>query len=218
MLTLDKTNVGTIYCVGRNYALHAKELNNPIPKEPVIFTKTRATLCAIAGSGSGDIELPRELGRVDHELEIVIRIGEDLYNADRDQALAAISHYGLGLDLTLREKQSELKKQGYPWDLAKNFVNACPIAPLIPFDGSVSLQNLSFAMTANDEIRQQGNSKDMLFDVLDLLTFLSAKIPLIAGDIIMTGTPEGVGPLHDGEQLCLTLEGEVVAKTVIKRS
>lgn len=213
MFTPNKTNVGTIYCVGRNYALHAKELNNPIPKEPVIFTKARSTLCPL----SGEIELPQALGRCDHELEIVVRIGKDLYNGSEDEVLAAISHYGLGLDLTLRDKQSEFKDKKYPWDLAKSFVNACPVAPLIPFENGKDLKNIDFSMTVQKSPRQQGNTADMLFDIVSLIQFISARIPLMAGDLIMTGTPEGVGPLNDGDQLSFTMDSHHVAQVSISR-
>ena len=108
--SLEPTDIGTIYCVGRNYAAHAKELNNPIPKEPVIFVKARSTACHMPCEAGGEIDLPLSLNRCDHETEIVIRLGADLTHASPEQALAAISHYGMALDLTLREKQTELKR------------------------------------------------------------------------------------------------------------
>ena len=212
-LSLTPETVGTLYCVGRNYVAHAKELNNPVPSSPVIFTKARSTVCAM----TGELTLPGALGRCDHETEVVIRIGKPLYQADEPQALSAISHIGMGLDLTLRDKQTELKQKSHPWDLAKSFINACPLAPLIPFDGSQALDKLAFSLLINGETRQQGNSADMIFNILGIITFLSAKIPLMPGDLIMTGTPEGVGPLHDGDQLELTLQGEVQAKATVVR-
>ena len=150
-LAIHQDNIGTIYCIGRNYALHAKELNNPIPKSPVIFTKVKATVCAC----EGEIALPADLGRVDHETEVVVRIGTDLFQADNKQALAAVSHYGMGLDLTLREKQTQLKEKRQPWELAKSFVNACPLTAMLPVTEDTDLADLGFSLTINGEPRQQ---------------------------------------------------------------
>lgn len=220
-ISLNPTDIGTIYCVGRNYAAHAKELNNPIPKEPVIFVKARSTVCAMpfeAGTDTrAEIELPLSLNRCDHETEIVIRLGADLSNASPKQVLAAISHYGMALDLTLREKQTELKRQSYPWDLAKSFANACPISPLIPFDSQLPLDDMAFELTINGETRQKGNSANMLFGIVDLIVFISQNIPLMAGDLVLTGTPEGVGPLNDEDQLQLSLNGQLVAQATVVR-
>ena len=215
--SLEPTDIGTIYCVGRNYAAHAKELNNPIPKEPVIFVKARSTACHMPCEAGGVIDLPLSLNRCDHETEIVIRLGADLTHASPEQALAAISHYGMALDLTLREKQTELKQQSYPWDLAKSFVNACPMSSLIPFDSLLPLDDIEFELTINGETRQKGNSANMLFGIVDLIVFISQNIPLMAGDLVLTGTPEGVGPLNDQDQLQLSLNGQLVAQAVIVR-
>ncbi|MFT4928446.1 MAG: 2-keto-4-pentenoate hydratase/2-oxohepta-3-ene-1,7-dioic acid hydratase in catechol pathway [Phenylobacterium sp.] len=209
-------DIGTIYCVGRNYAAHAKELNNPIPSEPVIFTKTRSTACAL----SGEIAIPSALNRCDHETEIAIRLGQDLFEASAEQVLAAISHYGIGLDLTLREKQTELKQKSYPWDLAKSFINATPLSGMLPFnaDKTVNLEDIDFSLSINGEIRQQGNTSNMLFSIINLTQFLSQRIPLQAGDLILTGTPEGVGPVNHNDQLVLSLNGETVAEATIVRA
>lgn len=217
----NRDNIGTIYCIGRNYAAHAKELNNPVPTEPVIFTKARATVCAL----SGEIHLPAALQRCDHETEIAIRLGSDLFAptqaggaplGERD-IIRAISHYGIALDLTLRERQSELKQQRYPWDLAKSFVNACPLSAMASFDGKMSLQNIDFSLSINGELRQHGNSSKMLFSIVEQIRFIAQKIPLMVGDIILTGTPEGVGPLHHNDQLAISLNGKALATASIVR-
>jgi 2-keto-4-pentenoate hydratase/2-oxohepta-3-ene-1,7-dioic acid hydratase in catechol pathway len=211
-ISFKANEIGTIYCVGRNYAAHAKELNNPIPKEPVIFTKARSTVCPC----DGEIALPLALTRCDHETEIIIRLKKNLIDADKAQVLDAISHYGMALDLTLRDKQTELKNKGHSWDLAKSFVNACPIAPLIPFDNQ-TLDNMAFALTINGETKQQGNTADMLFSIVDLIIFISQRIPLMAGDMILTGTPAGVGPLNAQDELQLWLNGELQSTATIIR-
>jgi 2-keto-4-pentenoate hydratase/2-oxohepta-3-ene-1,7-dioic acid hydratase in catechol pathway len=213
VMNLTPETVGTIYCIGRNYVAHAKELNNPVPSEPVIFTKTRASLCPLAG----EITLPLALKRCDHETEIAIRLGNDLFQATQAQALAAISHYGLALDLTLREKQTELKQKSYPWDLAKSFANACPLSELMPFDSQMALQDINFSLSINGDIRQQGNSADMIFSIVEQLVFISQTIPLMAGDLLLTGTPEGVGPLEDNDQLSLSLNSQMMGQATIVR-
>ena len=212
-LTLTPDDIGTIYCVGRNYAAHAHELNNPIPTEPVIFTKARSTVCPLAG----DIELPLSLGRCEHETEIAIRLGSNLYQASDEQVLAAISHYGIGLDLTLREKQTELKQNRYPWDLSKSFVNACPLSAMLPFNQQMPLDNIDFSLTINGQVRQQGNTANMLFSAVSLISFLSQRMALMAGDLILTGTPEGVGPLLHHDQLVLSMNDKTLAEATIVR-
>lgn len=212
-LIITTENVGTLFCVGRNYVAHAKELNNPVPKEPVIFCKTRSTVCPL----NDTIHLPQVLNRCDHETEIVVRVSAPLHQATAQQALDAISHYGIGLDLTLREKQTQLKQQSYPWELAKSFANACPISPLIPIDSKIDLQNIEFELTINGVSKQQGNTANMLFSIVDLVVFISQNIPLMPDDLIFTGTPEGVGPLHDGDQLVLTVNGQAMAQAHIVR-
>ena len=214
-IELAPRDIGTIYCVGRNYVAHAKELNNPVPDEPVIFTKARSSVCPLSGS----IALPQALNRCDHETEIAVRLGHDLYQTDESTIVNGISHIGMALDLTLREKQTELKQQKYPWDLAKTFTNACPLSPMLVFDhNTMALNNLEFSLHINGEIRQQGNSSDMLFSIVKLIQFLAAKIPLMAGDLILTGTPEGVGPLNHGDELVLTLQNQMMGKARIERS
>jgi 2-keto-4-pentenoate hydratase/2-oxohepta-3-ene-1,7-dioic acid hydratase in catechol pathway len=213
-IILKAGDIGTIYCVGRNYAAHAKELNNPIPKSPLIFTKTRATLCSI----EGDIQVPADLGRCDHETEIAVMLGQDLYQATEQQALDAVSHIGMALDLTLREKQTQLKQKGHPWTLAKNFINASPVSALQPVTAHTDLTNIDFSLTINDRLQQQGNSRDMLFTIVDLVVFLSHQMPLHQGDLILTGTPEGVGPLVDQDQITLSMNGVTVAQARICRN
>ena len=210
---LNPTDIGTIYCIGRNWVKHAQELNNPIPTEPLIFTKTRSTLCSV----NGDISIAKHLGRCDHELEIAILIDQPLHNATQEQALNAISHYGIALDLTLRDCQTELKQKGHPWFKAKNFDNATPISPLFAFDHTIDLQNIDFSLSINDEIRQHGHSKDMLFSIVQFICATSAQTPLLPGDLFLTGTPEGVGPLHHQDKLSITLNQKIIAEGQIIR-
>jgi 2-keto-4-pentenoate hydratase/2-oxohepta-3-ene-1,7-dioic acid hydratase in catechol pathway len=211
-LTLTPSDVNAIYCVGRNYAAHAAELGNPVSKSPLIFTKSRTCIVPF----SGDLSIPASLGRCDHELEIAVRIGAALSEADPETCLAAISHVGLALDLTLREAQSTLKAKGHPWDLAKSFTGACPLSELQPVAG-FDLNDLDLTLTINGTVRQSGHCRQMLFPIGTLLSFLSHRLPLVPGDLFLTGTPAGVGPLEDGDALVGQLCGAEVTRAVVRR-
>ncbi|MGK7918440.1 MAG: fumarylacetoacetate hydrolase family protein [Trichodesmium sp.] len=210
--TTAKT-IGSIYCVGRNYADHAKELNNPVPKEPIIFTKSPACIVPFEGK----ILLPLNLGRCDYETEIAVQLGNDLYQGDRNQVLEAVSDVGIALDLTLRDKQNELRAKKYPWVLAKSFANACPLSKLRKVDRVTELEELEIRLEVNGEVRQQGSTNQMLFSIQDLLCFISQQIPLRSGDIILTGTPANVGPLNNSDYLLAFLNGEAIAEAEIIR-
>ncbi|NES79741.1 MULTISPECIES: fumarylacetoacetate hydrolase family protein [Okeania] len=212
-LTIAKT-IGSIYCVGRNYADHAKELNNPVPKEPIIFTKSPG--CVVPFEGK--ILLPLNLGRCDYETEIAIQLGTDLYQADLNQVLQAISSVGIALDLTLRDRQNELRAKKYPWDLAKSFVNACPLSKFGKLNDVTEIEELEIRLEINGEVCQKGSTKQMLFSIQDLLCFISQNIPLRLGDIILTGTPPNVGPLNNNDYLVAFLNGEVIAEAEIIRN
>lgn len=210
-MQLHANNIGNIYCVGRNYAEHAKELNNPVPSSPIIFTKSTSSLTPF----TGDIELPAQLGRCDHELEIIVLISSS--GSDNFHTPDCISHIGLGLDLTRRELQQSLKDKKHPWDLAKSFEHACPVSEMIPMPDNIDLANLSLSLDINHQTRQSGSSAQMLFPILELIQFIHRHIPLKANDLIMTGTPAGVGPLEHNDHLSATLEGFVSCQAVIKR-
>lgn len=212
-MILTPADVGAIYCVGRNYAEHARELGNAVPGSPLIFMKSPICIVPFAG----EVVLPASLGRCDHELEIAVRIGAALQSADEANCLAAVSHIGLALDLTRRDAQSILKGKGHPWDLAKSFASACPLTALQPVADPASLTDRSLALTINGEVRQQGHTNQMLFPIGTLLSFLSHHIPLAEGDLVLTGTPAGVGPLQDGDVLVGLLDGEAAGEVVVRR-
>ncbi|MFT5679251.1 MAG: 2-keto-4-pentenoate hydratase/2-oxohepta-3-ene-1,7-dioic acid hydratase in catechol pathway [Myxococcota bacterium] len=211
-LTLTPAKVNAIYCVGRNYAAHAVELGNAVPKAPLIFTKSRTCIVPFAD----DLSLPTSLGRCDHELEIAVRVGASLSEATPDACLAAVSHVGLALDLTLRAAQDALKARGHPWDLAKSFAGACPLSELQPAAG-FDLADLHLTLTINGVVRQTGHCRQMLFSIGTLLSFLSHRIPLVPGDLVLTGTPAGVGPLSDGDVLVGMLCGAEAARATVRR-
>ena len=201
ILHLDSTPfahpLGKIVCVGRNYAEHAKELNNPIPKEPILFIKPASSAVQMAGN----IDIPQGQGSVHHELEIAVLIGESLRNASEEEVDAAIAGIGLSLDLTLRDVQSQLKEKGHPWERAKAFDGACPLAEFIKADEFIDLNAIELKLTKNGNLQQQGSSADMLFSILPLIAHMSEHFTLNPGDVILTGTPAGVGPLESGDSL-----------------
>lgn len=173
--------LATIWCVGRNYAAHAQELGNPVPAEPVVFTKPAS---AVVGDG-GVVPLPPDSARVDHEVELVVGLGKGKEPV-----------YAVGIDFTARDVQERLKKEGLPWTLAKARRGFAAVGPFAP----ASLpQELTLAV--NGETRQEGRTSDMLFDVPRLLAYLDAKFGLAEGDIVFTGTPPGVGPLKKGDRI-----------------
>jgi len=200
-----------VVCVGRNYSAHAKELNNPIPKTPILFIKSTNTLVDLEGT----IKIPSEKGECQHELEIAVLIGERLASADQQSCSNTIKALGLGLDLTLRELQNQLKAKGQPWEKSKSFDGACPISAFIAHDNFSDLQNIDFKLVKNNQCAQIGNSKDMLFDIPSLIAEISSNFTLYPGDIILTGTPEGVASLTSGDRISLELNRVPIAEATI---
>ena len=198
--------LGKIVCVGRNYAEHAKELNNPIPKSPVLFIKPSTAAVAM----EQPFAIPKDQGICHHELEMTVLINQPLTRATKEQAKAAIA--GLGLDLTLREVQEGLKQKAHPWERSKAFDGSCPLSQFSAYDGR-DLQNIELTLIRNGEVQQQGNSCDMLFPVINLLVEISHSFTLLPGDVVLTGTPAGVGPLYEGDQLVARLGGVVLVET-----
>ncbi|GMG87807.1 fumarylacetoacetate hydrolase family protein [Biformimicrobium ophioploci] len=193
---------GKAVCVGRNYAEHARELDNPVPAEPLLFIKPATAMVPMEGG----FHLPRGRGSCHFETELSLLIGAPLTNAAVTEVAPAIAGLGLALDLTLRDLQAELKKNGHPWEKAKAFDGSCPVSPFVALDWLPDWNNLSFAMQLNGEVRQQGNSSQMLTPLMELVSYVSSHFTLLPGDLVLTGTPAGVGPLHPGDRLALSLE------------
>lgn len=191
-----------IVCVGRNYAEHARELGNDVPESPVLFIKPPSSLASLAQG----ISWNHKLGECHFECELSILIGQPLKNANKDQVKAAIAGVTLGLDLTLRDLQNQLKNKGQPWERAKAFDGACVLGQWLAPDMLDDLSNSTFHLSVNDDVRQQGNTADMLFGVVDLLVDISKVFTLQSGDVIMTGTPAGVAALRSGDELKMTLD------------
>lgn len=196
--------LGKVVCVGRNYAEHARELNNPVPSEPLLFIKPATSVVALADS----ISLPRGRGAVHYETEIALLIGKPLSGViSAEEASQAIAGVGLALDLTLRELQDQLKSKGHPWERAKAFDGACPLSPFAPIEQAPALTDLPLQLHINGELRQDGNSAEMITPIIALLQHIAGVFTLLPGDVVITGTPAGVGVLQAGDQLQLSIPG-----------
>tara|TARA_R110001592_G_scaffold138511_4_gene357669 strand:- start:57261 stop:57938 length:678 start_codon:yes stop_codon:yes gene_type:complete len=188
-----------VVCVGRNYAEHAKELNNPVPDEAILFIKPETSVVNLHDV----VEIPQT--DCHYETELAILLGSELKNADAEAVSKSIVGVGLALDLTRRSLQSRLKEKSHPWEVAKAFDGACPLSQFIPLDSFAGVERLRFSLSINDELKQEGDSQDMLNAVLPLISYMSRFFTLRAGDVILTGTPKGVGVLNSGDQLSFSL-------------
>jgi 2-keto-4-pentenoate hydratase/2-oxohepta-3-ene-1,7-dioic acid hydratase in catechol pathway len=197
--------LGKVVCIGRNYAEHAKELNNPVPTEPLIFIKPASSVV----TAEGGFSIPEDRGLVHYEAEIAVLIGKPLSRKPNEvEVRDAISGFAPALDLTLRDVQARLKEKGYPWEIAKGFDGACVLAPFVPSDAYSDLTDIGVRLTINGDVRQDGNSSEMINPIVPLIQYLCTHFSLQPGDVVLTGTPKGVGPLNKGEELILELTGK----------
>lgn len=203
--------LGKVVCVGRNYLQHIKELGNEVPNEPLLFIKPSTALSPL----NKPVVLPKNLGPCHNELEVAILIKSIICKASIQDVEAAIWGAGVGLDLTLRNLQNALKKQGHPWERAKAFDFSCPMSQFVTKSKIENLSNLDFNLIVNNEVRQQGNSQKMLFPILKLLVNISNTFTLLPGDIVMTGTPKGVAALLVDDQLTIQLNGHFSINTCV---
>lgn len=194
--------VGKILCLGRNYAEHAKEMKSEIPTEPVVFMKPSTAII----SGGQQIVIPPISKELHHEVEMVMLISTQGKNIPKSAAFDHIGGYGVGLDMTLRDVQSQAKKNGLPWSVAKGFDTSAPISTFRRKDEVPDPGRLSLSLRVNGEIRQKGNTSDMIFPLDFLVSYLSTIFTLEPGDLIFTGTPEGVGKVTHGDRLEAELE------------
>lgn len=201
-----------IIAIGRNYIDHAKELNNPIPDSPVIFMKPDTALL----KDNKDFYYPEFTSDVHYEVELVVRICNEGKHVSKKFAHKYYDAIGLGIDFTARDLQSTLKAKGLPWELAKSFDHSAVISSLLPKENFTNLHNINFSLTKNKETVQQGNTKDMIFDVEALIVYISQYITLRKGDLIYTGTPAGVGAVKIGDRLEGFIEDSLMLRTEIK--
>ena len=201
--------INNIYCIGRNYVEHAQELGNRVEEDPVVFSKPNSAL--IVGN---TITLPTFSQDVHYETELVIRISAPAFQIEPDQADAYYDSVAIGLDLTARDLQADLKSKKLPWLLAKGFNGSCYVSDFVA--KQTVPQPIHFGLAINDKTVQQGVSSEMVFSIKQIIAFISRYIALQPGDIIFTGTPKGVGKLESGDTLRLTLEGEMMAELQVE--
>jgi len=194
---------GKLICIGRNYAGHAAEMKSGVPETPVIFLKPAS---ALVGHG-GKVALPGLSSDIHHELELVVAIGRGGKDIPIEEALNHVDGYALGLDMTARDLQAQAKQDGMPWAVSKGFDTFAPIGPLVRGHEIGDPQRLTIELRVNGELRQKAFTGDMIFSVAELVSYCSSVFTLLPGDLIYTGTPEGVGPVVDGDQLEATGEG-----------
>lgn len=187
-----------ILCLGRNYRAHAAELNNTVPEAPMYFAKVPSSLLPHQGS----IRIPAGVGRVDHELELALVIGKRGANIPEAKAMEHVAGYTIANDVTAREMQREEQKKGKPWTLAKGMDTFCPLGPwLVPAGSVADPHNLTLELKVDGEVRQKGSTADMVYGIPELIAYISRFMTLEPGDLLLTGTPEGVGPILPGNRI-----------------
>lgn len=193
-----------IICIGRNYADHAKELNNPVPEKPVVFMKPPSALLV----NNKPFYYPEFTKDLHHEIEVVLKIAKNGRHVQPKFAKDYYQEIALGIDFTARDLQSECKKKGHPWEIAKGFDGSAVLSPFVPIE-KVNRSAIEFELLKNGEVAQHGNTKDLIFSFEDIICYVSQFFKLQMGDLIYTGTPAGVGPV----QIADVLEGYLYTRT-----
>ncbi len=201
-----------IICIGRNYILHAKELNNPVPKIPVWFMKPETSLIL----KNRPFFYPEFSQDIHFETELVYHICKVGKYIEEKYAHTYYDSVGVGFDFTARDLQSEYKAKGLPWEPAKAFDGSAPVSSFIPISEIEDIHNINFSMNKNGLLTQKGNSKDMLFSIDRIIAYISQFVTLKIGDLIYTGTPAGVGPIEIGDKLEAYIGDKLMLSTRIK--
>lgn len=201
-----------IFAIGRNYADHIKELNNETPDDPIIFAKPDTALL----KNNAPFYYPSFSKDIHYEAEIIIKISKEGKNIDRKFAHKYFEEIGIGIDFTARDLQNKAKEKGLPWEIAKAFNGSAPISDFVPKTQFKDLKNINFSLKLNGEVRQQGNTELMIYDIDYIISYLSKFFTLKKGDIIFTGTPKGVGPVQIGDKLEAFIESQKFLEVEVK--
>lgn len=193
----EPVRVGKIICVGRNYADHAREMKAEIPTFPVLFFKPPSAII----NDKDKVIIPSISKELHHEVEMTVLIGKSGSKIDMKDAYSYVAGYGVGLDMTLRDIQQEAKTKGLPWALAKGFDTSAPLSDFVPTERIQDPHDLDIQLLVNGQLRQRGNTRDFLFRLDQLIALISTYFSLDAGDIIFTGTPQGVQQVVPGDEL-----------------
>lgn len=193
--TDTQVTIGKIVCLARNYAEHARELGNETPAAPVLFMKPASSLI-----GDGEtVRIPPYSQECHYEVELAVLIGKRCQNVPPENAREFVAGYGVAIDMTLRDVQNQLKAKGLPWEIAKGFDTACPLSDFVPADAIADPHALNLTLSVNGGIRQNGTTSDMINRIPQIIAHISAIFTLEPGDVILTGTPAGVGQVRAGE-------------------
>jgi 2-keto-4-pentenoate hydratase/2-oxohepta-3-ene-1,7-dioic acid hydratase in catechol pathway len=211
MINGTPVRVCNIFCIGRNYTAHIKELGNQAEEEPVVFLKPSSSL----SFEDRAIVLPSWSKAIHYEAELVLLIGKGGKNMDPSSALSHVAGYGVGLDLTARDRQTQAKAAGLPWTVCKGFDQAACVSRFLPAADLLNPEGCQFTLHINGAMRQHGQVKHMLFNLQTIMSYLSTMFTLSAGDLIFTGTPEGVGQLMPNDHLTLQLDDVLKAEFVV---
>jgi acylpyruvate hydrolase len=201
-----------IICIGRNYAEHARELNNPLPKVPVFFMKQES--CIVRNNRP--FFYPDFSKNVHYEVEIVFKIGKVGKRIEKQFASRYYSEVGLGIDFTARDLQESARREGLPWEIAKAFDYSAPLSRFISKKEFQDVNNIQFHLDLNGKTVQKASTQDMIFRVDELISYISQFITLKTGDLIFTGTPSGVGPVQIGDHLEVYIEDRKMLDFYVK--
>lgn len=207
--------VRRVYCVGRNYAEHAKEMGFTGREDPFFFSKPADALVVIPDGEQGQMHYPSKTSNLHYEMELVVALGSGGKDIPVDKANDCIFGYALGLDMTRRDLQGEAKKQGRPWEVGKAFDEGGPIGPIHPVTKTGVLSAGQISLEVNGEVKQNSNLDQLIWSIPESISYLSGLFELKAGDLIFTGTPEGVGAVVKGDRMLGKFEGLGELKVVV---
>lgn len=196
-----------IVCLGKNYLEHAKELGDAVPDKPVLFLKPPSVLTEVQNNlESVKVTLPKDSGEIHHECEVVVRLKFGGYKLSLSDSIRAVEAVTVGLDMTLRELQGKLKKNGHPWTTAKVFPQSAIVGPWRYVTSPDEIADVDFSLKINGKEKQKGTAKEMVFSIGESISYASQFFPLCEGDLIFTGTPKGVGPVVSGDKAELNFD------------
>ena len=193
--TRRRLRVGKVVCLARTYSKHAVEMNSAVPEEPLLFLKPASSVVF----NNQSIVIPKKTNLVHHEVELGVVIGRKGKNITKGDAMDYVLGYLLGLDITARDLQDKAKKHGWPWTISKGFDTFCPISDVVLKKDVENPRNLDLLLKVNGKLRQSSNTRYMVYTVEEIVAFVSSIMTLEPGDLILTGTPEGVGAIENGD-------------------